>query len=396
MKFTLLLPILFCLNAAAQDTLVLTPSMAVSMALENNIESVNSLLRVSGAETSLRLSWFQAEPAEITYRSGQLYSDQNSDYLHISQNLSSVPEYRLNIKMARAGLAKTTAEAEIIRKDITIAVKSAYYTWIYYNNLVRLMSDKQKYLTALTIYEDVENDSGYFDPGQFHYLESLYAEAETELVCSIADMEIAANNLRMLIMSNKELIPGLNSLPLYQVERLSDTAVYSGSSLISYYREILNVSTINTQLQKSAFFPEIKVGVINQQIKPFNNLWAWQVGINIPLLFPKEAANVKKAANQQQISRNNLENIVFKTEKEIENLLIELDKYFRRIILFDRYTLPDAENDEKTAADAFQNKQLPLTEYLNIMANSHKVKTEYLKMVNDYNQTAIKLEYYIN
>jgi cobalt-zinc-cadmium resistance protein CzcA len=260
----------------------------------------------------------------MTYRYVHLYSDDNSS---VSANQ---PEYRVaagaynRINLSGAELDKASAEATIRKKELVSNVKSAYYRWIYHHSMVKLLSDRQKTLIELAVYFEPDTESTTSNTIRYYEIESLIAEAETDLVCRIADMEIAANELRMLIMNNDELMPSMNNLTLYQVERISDTATYSGASLINYYREALNVSSIKTKLKKSAFFPDITIGLINQKIQPFSNLWAWQVGLQIPLIFANEAANTKKAVLDEEIALNNLESSLFHTEKEIENLLIEL------------------------------------------------------------------------
>jgi len=196
MRLKILLPAVFyIITAKAQDTLVLTPSMAVSMALENNNAAKNSTLMLSAASAE-KWSAIQINPAEMTYRYGHLYSDDNSRYLQISQNIGSLPEHIIGINLSGAELDKASAEATIRKKELVSNVKSAYYRWIYQHSMVKLLSDRQKTLMELAIYFEPDTESTTSNTIRYYEIESLIAEAETDLVCGIADMEIAANELR--------------------------------------------------------------------------------------------------------------------------------------------------------------------------------------------------------
>jgi cobalt-zinc-cadmium resistance protein CzcA len=282
------------------------------------------------------------------------------------------------------------------KKELVMAVKSAYYYWIYQNNRVKLLSDKQKVFSGLNAFAEMKYDSGLISPEEKTGIESAASEAAMQLASAIADMEISANNLRMYIMSNNDLEPSLQNLPLYQVERASDTMTYSGRTLINYYRAVLDASSESVRLKKSSFFPDISAGIINQQIGSFKGLWAWQVGISLALPPVSEAAEVEQARIDEKIASNDLENRIFVTEKEIENLLIELEKTFGSIMYFDRYSLVQAEQAEENAKTGLDRGEISYYDYAKKIAESNEIKLIYLETVNRYNQLAIQLEFYMD
>jgi len=391
----LLLLLFLPLYLSAQDTLVLTPAMAVTLALEKNPALAGSAIMVENALAGMK-AVPDISPLEVTYRSGQLYSDENSVYLRINQNFGSLPEHINNYRLAESELNKDLAGHELRKKETAASVKSAYYYWVYQNNRLKLLSAKQRVFSGLPRFAEMKYDSGRLSPDSLFELQSMAADAETRLAMCLADVEISANKIRMFLMSNEELVPSMASLPLYQVDRPSDTAMYTANTLINYYRKLLEVSSASVRLKKAAFFPGVSLGVINQRIKPYEGLWAWQLGITFPLFFMEQKAGIRQAGNMETIAYLELENRIFRTEKEIENLLMELEKIFRKIMYFNRYLLVQAENSEENAKVQLENEEISYLDYIKIFDASTGVKMQYLEAVDQYNQIAIQLEFYMD
>jgi cobalt-zinc-cadmium resistance protein CzcA len=91
-----------------------------------------------------------------------------------------------------------------------------------------------------------------------------------------------------------------------------------------------------------------------------------------------------------------LEQQKFIIDKEIENLLFDLNKYFKQIEYFKKHALVQAYELIKTAGTQFEKEEIDYFEYIQGISTGLNLKKDYLETINQYNQTAIQLEIYAN
>ena len=115
-----------------------------------------------------------------------------------------------------------------------------------------------------------------------------------------------------------------------------------------------------------------------------------------PLWFLPGNSEIKKAKAERDIALNTLEHQKFVIEKDIENLLYDLNKYFKQIEFFKKYALVQADELIKTASIQYDKEEIEYTEFINGISTGLNLKMEYLETINNYNQTAIQLEIYAN
>ena len=85
-----------------------------------------------------------------------------------------------------------------------------------------------------------------------------------------------------------------------------------------------------------------------------------------------------------------------KPVKTIENLKIQLDKYFIHISFYRENALHKADLLIQTANQQFQKKEIEYIAYFEALESALKIQLDYLEKVKLYNQTAIELESYID
>ena len=80
--------------------------------------------------------------------------------------------------------------------------------------------------------------------------------------------------------------------------------------------------------------------------------------------------------------------------KNFENLKLQLKMYDEQIIFYLK-VLTNADQTKAAAKARYENEDIEYTDYLNIVDDALDFKLEYLKAMNNYNQTAIKIEAYL-
>jgi cobalt-zinc-cadmium resistance protein CzcA len=112
-----------------------------------------------------------------------------------------------------------------------------------------------------------------------------------------------------------------------------------------------------------------------------------------PLAFG-QASRIRQAEIDKEIVSNQLENMTFSVDKDIENLIAELTKYFRQLQYYNEYGLKQADEIIRNARIQFEKENIEYNEYVQNLSLALSIKKEYLETLNNYNQTAIQLEFY--
>jgi cobalt-zinc-cadmium resistance protein CzcA len=395
------MPVVFLLFASlngpvqSQESsgLPLSLDEAVAIALNNNPGIRNAGLMVTKSETLKTGAW-DFSPLRFTWQYGQMYSTENDRYLAINQNFGSLLTRIRQYGMAKKQAEVSLSELEISKNSLVAQVKSAYFFWWY-------MHEKQSVGKEETsLFDDVQRIAGLrYQLGEFSELERTMASSRAAAIRNNLDrlgdeILIAENKLKQLMMTEEDLIPPEESFPMYRIDKPSDTAGFSNSLITAFYEKSAEVRSAALKTERAKFFPELFAGYFYQDINPYKGLTGWQVGFSFPLLAFGQASKIKEAKIDEEIAMNRLAYEAFLTDKTIENLVAELTMYFRQIQYYNEYGLNQADEIIRSARIQFEKENMDYMEYVQSLSMALSIKTQYLETLNNYNQTAIQLEFY--
>ena len=395
LPFAMLLLLLMPGLAMSQETngISLTADEAVSIALNNHPEIRNATLQVEKSKIMKTQAW-EFEPLVFSYQYGQINAPVNDRYLDINQNFGSlltrIQHYNMAKKQERASLS----ELEIAKKSLTAQVKSAYYGWWFLHEKQRLAHEEALLFDDVQRIADLRYKLGDLSELEKAMAASRAAEVRSRLNMLTDDVMIAENKLKELIVTEDHLNPPAESLVMFQVDKSSDTAGYSNAILTSLYMHNAEVKSAALKKERAGFFPEIYAGYFYQDISPLKGLTGWQIGLSFPLLAFGQTAKIREARIEEEIALNQLEYATFTTEKTIENLVTELTKNFRQLQYYDEYALKQADEIIRNARLQFEKENIGYQEYVLSLSQAISIREAYLETLNQYNQTAIQLEFY--
>jgi hypothetical protein len=84
----------------------------------------------------------------------------------------------------------------------------------------------------------------------------------------------------------------------------------------------------------------------------------------------------------------------FVSDVTIENLMLEMNGYFKRIQYYNEFGLGQSELIIETALKRLEKEEIDYSEFVVSISDAFVQKHIYLETLNKYNQTAIQLEYY--
>jgi cobalt-zinc-cadmium resistance protein CzcA len=391
--FMLLLPALA--NSQEKSFKKLTVDEAVRLALTNNAVTKNAGLEIEKAK-AMKTGAFLFQPTELVYQYGQINSPVNDRYIEINQNFGSLLQHINRYRAANKIWELSRIESEIIDKELTAQVKSAYYFWIYLHNRLEILNEQKDLYSDLIRISELHYKLGATNLLEKTMANARQAQVDIEYNMLLDDLIIAQNKLKQLIVTDEEIIPASPELELYMISKPSPDSDYKGKLLLSSLEKNSEVKQAQLGTERSAFFPEISAGYFYQDIGAYKGLYGWQLGVAFPLWFLPGNSEIKKAKAEREIALNTLEHQKFVIEKDIENLLFDLNKYFKQIEFFKEYALVQADELIKTAGIQYDKEEIEYTEFINGISTGLTLKIQYLETINNYNQTAIQLEIYAN
>ena len=396
-KPALLLISLFLLSSLTQaqenDFKSLTLQQAVDMALKNNPEVRNADLGIERSKT-LRQEAFDLKPTEFTYQYGQINSPVNDRYMEINQNFGSLLHHAGRLKAARKQLELSETNADITKKEITAHVKSAYMFWLYLHKRIEILNEEKDLYSDLSRIANLHYKLGETDKLEKTMASSAQSRVEISYNMLQDDLTIARNKLKQLIVTEEEIVPSDQEFELYMIDKPLGSAGYKGELKLMHYQKITELEKSKLTAEKYRFFPEISAGYFYQNIGDIQGLNGWQIGLSFPLWFLPQGAKIKQSKIDFEIAENNLEYQKNYIDNEVENLLFELNKYFKQVEYYKDNALIQADELIHTTQLKFEKEEIDYFEYIQGISTGLQLKRDYLETVNNYNQTAIQLELY--
>jgi cobalt-zinc-cadmium resistance protein CzcA len=374
---------------------VLSMQQAVDSTLANNPRLQNASLRIEKAKAGKMAAW-DLTPTEFKYYSGQINSSAKDQYLEINQNFGSILVHIQHLKKAKANESVETTAYELERKKIIAEVKSAYTFWQFISVKSSLLKEEMEMYQQLADIADMRYKLGDTDLLKRTIAVSKVSEVTSRYLNSLDELVIAENKLKQLMMIDGRFTPEKLDPQIYMIVKSSDTAQYTGNIFIQYYADRYEMIRAQESVVKSKYFPEVYAGYFNQEIENISNLQGWHIGVLFPLWIPKQQADIKQSKIESEIAYNELEYQKYLISSGIENLLYELNQYFRQIRHFSENALPQAEILLKTALLQLNAEEIDYTQYLQSVSLAIQIKSDYYLATNNYNQTAIQLEIYGN
>jgi cobalt-zinc-cadmium resistance protein CzcA len=383
-------------NPCFSQVMVLTPERAVELAFASHPQVKNSELRIKQA-LFLKESAIQIPSLNFNYYYGQIHSVYNDKTWSVTQSLGSIPSYIINQDLAGKKLELSKSELEMNKRDLQMKVRSAYFSWIYRLNRMNALNEE------LEIHYDflkvVKNkfEKGELGEQVLALAINTQAENENDVLNAEDEADLGAIALKELILTDDSIIPESSELEMIAILPSTDSLKrFSAEVQLNQLVQQIEIQKSELKLEKWKFFPELHAGYFNQEIGGISGFRGWQAGLSFPLWFLPQNSAVKRAKIETEMAQNNLKSMQFILDKTIDGLLTELNKAFRQISYSEKYQLKQAEELIQFSRNKFQKEEIGYLEYLKAISDAMKVKMDFLDALENYNQIAVKLEYFIS
>ncbi len=283
-------------SVQSQDNSV-TMDQAVDLALKNHPSIKAGQLNVEKHE-ELQKTGFSLDPTQFSYTNGNINSGAIDYQIQVNQSFKFPTVYGANKQLLVEETKLSESDLLIRQSELKKQVRMAFSDLSFHKeNLKEYTNLKEVYLE----FSDVANKR--FEAGATNLLEKLAAEAKYQNILLLVQEEetkIAGGKERL-----KKLMGVSNDFDITIVQEASltstDSSAIKNHPSLLYLQQVEQQNLANTKTLKQAYIPEFNVGYFNQQIDLERGFQGFQVGVNVPLFYRADKAQVQASKMNQDI-----------------------------------------------------------------------------------------------
>jgi cobalt-zinc-cadmium resistance protein CzcA len=364
------------------------------MALENNAGLKAASLQKEEANALIG-SAFSFDKTTVFYEFNENDLGPNNEPLEVfgvQQGFLFPTVYFAEKNVNKRQFEMQSSQYELQKRKTEGMVAAAYYQFQFEKNRERV------YKRLDSLYQNFAHAAQRrFELGETNYLEKITARAkqrqlETDYRQSREDVQIARERLKATVQSKDSLV-----IPEKPLEKLQ----FSLSSMeahpaIDYYQNRTDFFEAKRSLEKQHLLPDISLSYsLGSNSGLSQNLYAYQIGLKIPLLFSGNASKIKASKIAADVSQQQAEDYKIHLNSRKAQLLNEISKYEEALSYYEIEGKSLSEEILKTANVGFKNGEIDFFQFIQSLENAYEIELQYLENLNNYNQAVIALNYLI-
>jgi cobalt-zinc-cadmium resistance protein CzcA len=362
------------------------------MALENNAGLKAAELQREEAK-ALRGSAFSFDKTKVFYEFNENDKGPNNEPLDVfglQQDFLFPTVYFAQRKANQYQHEMQGSQYELEKRKTEGRVTAAYYQLLYERERLRVFQRLD------SLYQNFAHAAQRrFELGETNYLEKITARAkqrqlETDYLQSREDVQLALERLKMVVQAEDSL-----QVADAYLEKLSPSLSNSETHpALEFYQNRTDFFQAKQQLETQQLLPDISLSYsLGSNSGLSQNLYAYQIGLKIPLFFSGNASKIKASKIASEISQQQAEDYKIHLNSRRTQLLQEISKYGDALQYYENEGKTLSEEILKTANIGFKNGEIDFFQYIQSLKNAYEIELQYLESLHNYNQAVIAFNY---
>lgn len=397
--------LLLSVTSFAQHSKKINLKEAIQLALDSNLSvqsagySVDVQKALKGASVDIPKTSFEGQY-------GQFNSFSKDNSFTVSQSFAFPTVYANQHKLAQANVKCSEWELKSSQLEIATQVKQIYLQLTY------LYSNRKLFQWQDSLYSGFQRAAELrLKTGETNRLEMVTArsqslEVKNRLQQTNADIIIYTQKLQTLLNTNLNVYPADTVLKRAEFLPQTDSVVIAANPSLGFVRHQVEVSRIETKLERSRALPDVSIGYFSQTMQgeqevngvprvfgKGDRFTGLQAGISVPLWFAHTVSKLKASKLKEKVAQTNAENISKVLAGNYNSLLGEYAKYNSSLDYYEKQALPEAELIIDQVTKSYRTGAMDYLEYVLSLGRALSIKENYLETLNNYNQVLISMEY---
>ncbi|SRX72935.1 CusA/CzcA family heavy metal efflux RND transporter [Aequorivita antarctica] len=364
------------------------------MALDNNAGLKASSLQVDEADALIG-SAFNFDKTTVFYEFDENNLAPNNEPLKVfgvQQGFLFPTVYFAEKSVNQRQFEMQSSQYELQKRKTEGLVAAAFYQFQFEKNRERVFQSLD------SLYQNFAHAAQRrFELGETNYLEKITARAkqrqlETDYRQSREDVQIAMERLKAVVQFKDSLV--ISEQPLEKLQ-LSLPSLEEHPA-IDYYQRRNDFFLAKQSLEKQHLLPDISLSYsLGSNSGLSQNLYAYQIGLKIPLFFSGNASKIKASKIAAEMSQQQAEDYKIHLNSRKVQLLNEVSKYEEGLQYYENEGKSLSEEILKTANISFKNGEIDFFQYIQSLENAYEIELQHLENLNNYNQAVIAINYLI-
>ncbi|MEH6763414.1 MAG: CusA/CzcA family heavy metal efflux RND transporter [Aequorivita antarctica] len=364
------------------------------MALDNNAGLKASSLQVDEADALIG-SAFNFDKTTVFYEFDENNLAPNNEPLKVfgvQQGFLFPTVYFAEKNVNQRQFEMQSSQYELQKRKTEGLVAAAFYQFQFEKNRERVFQSLD------SLYQNFAHAAQRrFELGETNYLEKITARAkqrqlETDYRQSKEDVKIAMERLKAAVQSKDSLV--ISEQPLEKLQ-LSLPSLEEHPA-IDYYQRRNDFFQAKQSLEKQHLLPDISLSYsLGSNSGLSQNLYAYQIGLKIPLFFSGNVSKIKASKIAADMSQQQAEDYKIHLNSRKVQLLNEVLKYEEGLQYYETEGKSLSEEILKTANISFKNGEIDFFQFIQSLENAYEIELQHLENLNNYNQAVIAINYLI-
>jgi len=389
----------------AQESKRINLKQAIQMALDSNLYLRSSSSSVE-VQKALKAAAWDIPKTSIDGQYGQFNSYSKDNSFTVSQSFAFPTVYLNQHKLANANVKSSEWELKASRVDIATQVKQVYGQLAYFYSKQKLFLWQDSLYTGFQHAAELRLKTGETNQLEMITARSQSMEVRNQFEQVQADILIYHQKLQVLLNSSELIL--LTDTVLKRTDFLpdADMALIAGNPQLGFAQQQIEMSRLETRLEKSKLLPDLSIGYYSQTIqgeqavngmpRTFglgDRFTGIQAGIAIPLWFGSNGAKIKAAKIKEKVTQYNAENYTKSLSGTYNSLLGEYTKFNNSLNYYEKQAVPEAELIIVQATKSYKAGAMDYLDYIQSLSRALSIKQNYLDALNNYNQAIISIEF---
>ncbi|HEY1025164.1 MAG TPA: CusA/CzcA family heavy metal efflux RND transporter [Sphingobacteriaceae bacterium] len=314
----------------------------------------------------------------------------------VSQSVEWPGLYKARKDLLQEQVRSVSYAKQLRALEIKREVQSSYYKLWYFQNRQQLYQRMDSIFQALT-----DATVRRVRVGESAGLDSISARARSREVAvqlSVLQRDIQAEQetLRRLTNSNIPFLPELK--PLQKVATDTSIGSLEDHPSVQLQRQNENIASAELKVQKRTNMPSFDGRFFSQRLYGATNPYSgFSLSVGIPLLGRGAYRSGVRAAELERQYQSTIVNFeISSLQSNYIQAFQEVKKQEELLVFYEASGLKQADQILKAANLAYRGGEISFSELTQFLTQAIDIQKSYLEVLNEYNQAAIRLNYYLN
>ncbi|MFN8294133.1 MAG: CusA/CzcA family heavy metal efflux RND transporter [Chitinophagales bacterium] len=395
--------------ATAQNQTITSADDAIAMALQNNNTIQAKELEIKAAK-SLKKAVGELPKLEFNTQLGQ-YNSINFDHAYqLSQTIPFPTLFAAKSKLAKAEvkakeLQKTWYETELKNK-----VRSYYYQLQYLQHNKKQLEYLDSLYNHFIKMAELRYQTG--DTKKVDVSTARAKQGEINLLLKQNQVHIENTHQSLLALLNNQMpitIAVEENFQPMQLSNLPDSTALANHPSVQLLHQNAQIAAQAKRVEQAQALPDFTFGYTNQSLTGFQTINGQEqyfnahnrfnygnVGVSIPLSFGATIAKVKSHQYTQQAAEAGAKQQQKELAAHLQNAINQYRQDVQQFTYYRQSALPNAEAIVEAAQLGYKTGNTDYVEYLYALQTATDIRLNYLKSIEQINQSIINIYSLIN